>query len=291
MNITLMGAGAFGTAMKSVLDANSHQVSIWQDGEVLGEGSTVVGAIPTQAIREVLEPSRGVKGITYINCAKGIERHTHDLPFQIVSKTLDDPSYFTLMGPSFAEEVVKKMPTLVNLGFKDNEEKAEEVKKLFQTDFFRVKVTRGVRSLELAAAFKNIYAIACGVTDGLGYEMNTRVKIMLLAMEEFNNLRKKLDYPIDEKAMPATVGDLILTCSSEESRNFTFGKHLAFHSPEKSLELTRGTVEGYYTVESIPYFEKETGVKLPLAHFVYEITHTSESKDIKELFTNFVKTT
>ncbi|MFI5265209.1 MAG: NAD(P)H-dependent glycerol-3-phosphate dehydrogenase, partial [Candidatus Levyibacteriota bacterium] len=281
-----------------LLKENSNEVLIWKDGEALEKNSTVIGAIPTQAIRVVLEPSRGVKNITYINCAKGIERKTHNLPYQIVTGILGSPNYFTLIGPSFSEEVIQKMPTLVNLGYR-NEASAQKVRELFQTDYFRVKITRGIRSLELAAAFKNIYAIACGVTDGLGYGMNTRVKIMCLAMDEFNKLRTKLDFKIDDSAIPATIGDLILTCSSEESRNFTFGKLLAKNSVEKSLSMVQGTVEGYHTVESVPYFEKETGVKLPLARFVYQITHSAgsgqahsdSSKDIRTLFSDFVKTT
>ncbi len=182
------------------------------------------------------------------------------------------------------------MPTLVNLGYRDKD-KAQEIKKLFQTDYFRVKVTCGIRSLELAAAFKNIYAIACGVTDGLGFGMNTRVKIMCLAMDEFNKLRTKLDYKIDDSALPATIGDLILTCNSSESRNFSFGKLLVNNSPEKALKKIKQIVEGYYTVESIPEFEKETGVKLPLARFVYDVIRAIDSKKIKERFSDFVKTT
>ncbi len=289
--IVLMGTGAWGSAIKSLLEENKNAVSIWKNGEVLSSGSVVINAIPTQAVRTVLQESKGVKNITYINCAKGIEKKTHKLPFQIVSEILGEGlDYFTLMGPSFSEEVMKKMPTMVNLGYR-NEMQADKIKALFQTKYFRVKKTKGIRSLELAAAFKNIYAIVCGVAEGLGYEMNTRVKLMCLAMDEFNALRVKLDYKIDERAIPATVGDLILTCSSTESRNFTFGENLVKNSVEKSLELSKGTVEGYHTVESIPYFEKETGVKLPLARFVYTITHKKTSKEIKKLFTDFVKST
>lgn len=290
MNIVLMGNGAWGSAVATLLEANGHTVHIWNDGEKLVSGNIVVGAIPTQAIRTVLEPSHNAQNITYINCAKGIERETHMLPYQIVSEILDSPDYFTLIGPSFSEEVKKKMPTLVNLGFR-NPEHSEKIKKLFQTDYFRVRLTRGIRSLELAAAFKNIYAIACGVTDALGFEMNTRVKIMCLGIDEFNKLRIMLGYKIDDKAIPATIGDLILTCNSEESRNFSFGKLIVQKSVEESLKEIKQTVEGYYTSESAPYFEKKVGVSLPLARFVYEITHTVKSTDIESAFSDFVKTT
>lgn len=289
MQIVVMGDGAWGSALYGLIQENKHKVSYWKNGQKLQTDSIVVGAIPTQAIREVLAPSKGVAGVTYINCAKGIEQKTHLLPYQIVTELLESPDYFTLIGPSFSEEVKQHMPTLVNLGYRTSNQ-AQMVKELFQTDYFRVKLTQGIRSLELAAAFKNIYAIACGITDGLGLGMNTRVKVMCIAMDEFNTLREKLDFKMDNKALPATIGDLILTCNSEESRNFSFGKSLVNNSVSVSLEKSQGTVEGYYTVESIPYFEEKLGISLPLARFVFDVTHKSSAQDIKSSFMNFVKT-
>ncbi|MBP7832376.1 MAG: hypothetical protein KA035_01250 [Candidatus Levybacteria bacterium] len=289
MKIIVMGSGAFGSAIMSLLEENKAPAAYWKGG-ALPAKSIVFGVIPTQAISEVLKESKSVRDIIYVNCAKGIEQDTHQLPYQIVDKALSSPAYTTLIGPSFASEVKEKMPTLVNLGY-DNIQAAHTVKKLLQTDYFRISLTTGVASLELAAAFKNIYAISCGIAKGLGFEINTRVKLMCLAMEEFNNLRKTLDYQIDERAIPGTLGDLILTCSSTESRNFTFGKFLAEYSPEDSLQKVKQTVEGYYTVKSVPYFEAKAGIKLPLAHFVYDIIYNSQTTQLKAQFMEFVKKT
>lgn len=290
MNILIVGNGVWGKAVATLFEENEHAISFWQEGDKIPDNSIVFSAIPTQAIREVFLAVGNPSNLTFINGSKGIERETHKLPNQIIRQVLgENINYFSLMGPSFAEEVVKKMPTLVNLGYIGSKEDAINVKKLFQTDYFRIRLTQGVDTIELAAAFKNVYAIACGVTNGLGFKMNTRVKLMLLAMEEFNELREKLGFEIDGKALPATIGDLILTCSSEESRNFTFGEHLATHSIEKSLELVKETVEGFYTVLSVPYFEKEAGINMSLAHFVYDMTHGDITGDIKSKFNEFVK--
>lgn len=267
-----MGGGAWGSAVSGLFRENKHNVSFWKRGEKLPEKAIVFSAIPTQYIRESLLPSAKVSNITFINGAKGVERGTHLLPYQIVQEILPDVKYLTLIGPSFAAEVKKKMPTLVNLGHHDKL-LAERVKKLIQTPYFRVKLTKSIRSLELASAFKNIYAISCGIAEGLGYKVNTRTKLILLAIEEFNLLREKLGYKIDSKALPATIGDLVLTCSSKESRNFTFGKLLATKNPSESLMQVKETVEGYYTTESIPFFEESTNISLPLAHFVYEVCY------------------
>lgn len=180
------------------------------------------------------------------------------------------------------------MPTLVNLGAED-QQKAQLIRNLFQTDFFRIRVTNGIKVLELASAFKNVYAIACGTADGLGFGTNTRVKLMLLAIEEFEQLRKKLGYDVDINSLPATIGDLILTCSSEESRNYTFGKLLASYNPHESLYIVKETVEGYHTSDSVLYFEEKLGVSLPLAHFIYDIVHLRDPASVRMKFNEFVK--
>lgn len=287
MNVTILGNGAWGTAVGALFAENGHIVLFW-DGEKIEDNALIFCALPTQAIRVVLEKAGFPKNSIFVNGAKGIEKDTHFLPFQIVTEVLPKVNYLTLMGPSFSEEVIKKMPTLVNLGYR-NEKTAQQTKEILQTDYFRVKLTKSVRALELSAAFKNIYAIACGVAEGLGYGVNTRVKLMLLAIEELSCLRQKLDFSMDENALPATIGDLILTCSSEESRNFRFGKILATNSPSESLKKVGSTVEGYYTAESVSYFENESNVKLPLARFVFELIHENKENEVRERFINFVK--
>src|SRR3989344_5258571 len=149
--------------------------------------------------------------------------------------------------------------------------------------------TQAIRALELASAFKNVYAIACGVAEGLGFKTNTRVKLILLAIEEFYRLSRKLGYTIDRRALPGTIGDLILTCNSEESRNFSFGKLLAKHKKGEALSLIGETVEGYSSVESVPYFEEHSRINLPLARFAYEIIREDDPAFVRSGFSDFVK--
>src|SRR3989344_2138119 len=169
------------------------------------------------------------------------------------------------------------------------EQNAELIRDLFHTDYFRVRLTRGIRALELASAFKNVYAITCGVAEGLGFKTNTRVKLILLAIEEFYRLSRKLGYTIDRRALPGTIGDLILTCNSEESRNFSFGKLLAKHKKGEALSLIGETVEGYSSVESVPYFEEHSRINLPLARFAYEIIREDDPAFVRSGFSDFVK--
>lgn len=289
-NIIVVGDGKWGSAMASLLKKNKKAFKFWKRGEVLPDNSVLVMCIPTQAIREVLTKyGQSLKNVIYVNGAKGVEKNSHKLPHEIAAEILGkNLDYYTLIGPSFAEEIKEEQPTIVNLGYVKNKN-TDFVKELFQTDYFRVHITNGVKALELASAFKNVYAIAAGLAYGLGFETNTRTKLIVLAIEEFYGLSKKLRYSVDKKALPGTIGDLILTCNSEESRNFTFGEHLSRHSIADSLKKVGETVEGYATVESVPYFDAKS--PLPLARFVYDVIYADNHKKVKERFQNFVKIT
>ena len=290
MKIIILGQGKWGTAMGSLLKENGRVFDFWKRGAKLPDNSIIIVCIPTQAIREVLSKyGEEIKNVILVNGAKGIEKGTHKLPHQIVMEILDGSvDYFSLIGPGFSDEVVKKMPTLVNIGYA-KEENAVLVRDLFQTDYFRVRLTKGIRALELASAFKNVYAIACGLAEGLGYETNTRVKLILLAIEEFYRLSRRLKYSVDRRALPGTIGDLILTCNSEESRNFSFGELLSKYKKEEALKKIGETVEGVTSVESVPYFEESSKLDLSLAHFVYDVLKTDDPVKAKNLFQDFVK--
>jgi glycerol-3-phosphate dehydrogenase (NAD(P)+) len=100
-----------------------------------------------------------------------------------------------------------------------------------------------------------------------------------------------MGYKVEVEAAPGTLGDLVLTCSSVKSRNFTFGKKLTKYHVEECLERIKVTVEGYYTASSLRYFVQKTGVKLPLATLVAKIITQDEPREVRGLFANFVKQT
>lgn len=289
MKIIILGKGQWGKALGSLLTKNKKEFSFWQIGSEIEDNSIIINCLPTQVIREVLEKhGKNLKNFIFINGAKGIEEITHKLPFEIAIDVLGkNIDYFSLIGPGFAQEIIDQMPTLVNIGFtKDKNSKL--VQNLFQTDYFRVRLVKGVQGLELSSAFKNIYAIACGLADGLGFGTNTKTKLIIIAIEEFYALSQSLSIPIDVKMLPGTMGDLILTCSSIESRNFRFGQFLVKKNAEAALLEIGETTEGHTTVSSIPYFAEKGKIKLKLANFVYRIVKEG-NLDAKALFLDFVK--
>lgn len=288
MKINILGNGAWGSALGKLLVENGNEVVFWNKKEKIVPLDVILIATPTQAIRQAIKDyGQNLGKAVIINSAKGIEKGSHKLPSQIAKEFLGkDIEYFTLIGPSFAQEVDRKMPTLVNLGGSNG--RTQEICNLFQTDYFRVRPTKSVEALELAGALKNVYAIACGVAEGLGLGTNTRAKLIIIAYEEFQRLAQNLNYEIDEQAKPGTLGDLFLTCSSEKSRNFSFGKCLVNYSVEESFKKVNSTIEGCNTAFSIPYFAEKSA--MPLGEFVFEVIKENNSKKVSDKFADFVKT-
>lgn len=258
MKVKIIGKGVWGSAIYSVITNNTDQVSLLGKEEYSDDQDVIILAIPVQSMRSALQfVSFSQREKIIINTSKGIERGTYLLPEQIVHQVMGEMKYYALIGPSFAQEVQNKMPTVVNLAYDEKSDLLEKCMHLFTTDFFSVRPTKGVMVLELAAAFKNIYAIICGLSMGFGYGTNTRVALIIFAMEEFRKLCKGMHIVLDNEATIGTTGDLFLTCNSTESRNFTFGKYLATHSVQESLEKVKSTVEGFHSLASIEYFEKK----------------------------------
>ena len=287
MRVNILGDGVWGTSLGMLLAANGHHVHFWNKKELIDPKDVVVIAIPSQAIREVISKyGQNLKKAVIVNSAKGIEKGSHKLPFQIIRELLgSEIEYFTLIGPSFAHEVNLKMPTLVNLGGYNGQ--TQRICDLFETDYFRVRPTKSVEALELAGALKNVYAIACGIANGFGFGINTRAKLITIAYEGFQKLALKLNYEIDEQARPGILGDLILTCSSEESRNFSFGENLVNYPVEESMKRVNSTIEGYNTAFSIMHFSKIS--PMPLAEFVLTIIKDNNPKEIRGKFAEFVR--
>src|SRR3989344_99776 len=159
--VTILGEGAWGHALASLLEENKKEYVFWDRKSPIDSKSMVIIAVPTQAIREVLTKNKSyLKNATIINTAKGVEKDTNRLPFEIAKEILgNNIKYSALLGASFASEVELKMPTLVNLCcLEDGETICPIVRAYFQTDYFRVRLTESVQAIELAGALKNIYA-------------------------------------------------------------------------------------------------------------------------------------
>lgn len=289
MKIAVFGWGAFGQAIGSLLTYNGVKFSIVDVDRPLGHNVDLIFmVVPTQFIRQALETNaRFISSETIIvNTAKGIEENTHKLPYQIVQSMGPYPNYYSLIGPSFASEIIERQPTLLSLGYASKEH-LPVVRELLQTPYLRVQSTRGRQALELASALKNVYAIACGYAEGLGFGMNTRAELITLALQEVVVLGDAMKLTKGAVTAPGIVGDLVLTCSSRESRNFQFGRRLSKMSQSAALRKSTGVVEGLSTSHSIQALCRKYRVELPLATLTSQLIE--EGKEGQQYFHDFVQ--
>jgi glycerol-3-phosphate dehydrogenase (NAD(P)+) len=279
MKIVILGNGAWGSSLFSVIAQKNKDVLYWDEKNKIEEADVYVVCLPVQIMRSALKRAKFSKDKKYliVNCSKGIEKKTNKLPHEIINEVvLGKFDYYTLIGPSFANEVKAKKPTMVNIGYAGSCNR-KLLKELFVNEYFRIKITKGVKELELSSALKNVYAIACGICDGLGYECNTRALIISTAIAEMYKIIN-----LKKTGIIGAIGDLILTCSSNESRNFRFGQLIAKYKIKDALVKVGATVEGLGTVDSVKIFNK------PLLNFVATIVRNDNPKKVKDRFDEFL---
>ncbi|MGV3042137.1 NAD(P)H-dependent glycerol-3-phosphate dehydrogenase [Staphylococcus rostri] len=308
-NITVFGTGSFGTALANVLAENGHHTLMWgktaetvseinehhtnraylkeatiNDSvhattdmqEAVNHADIYLIAIPTKAIRDVLSQVDALLTTKkqFIHVAKGIENGT----FKRVSEMIEDvisPEHNggvgVLSGPSHAEEVVIKQPTTVSAA-SSNPELCQLIQDLFMTDYLRVYTNEDLVGVEIGGATKNIIAIASGVLAGLGYGDNAKAALITRGLAEITRLGVKLGAdPITFQGLGG-IGDLIVTCTSTHSRNFSLGYALGSGKTlQEILDEMNMVAEGVYTTQSVYHLAKELDVEMPITSALYHV--------------------
>lgn len=316
LNATVLGAGNFGTALASVLLANGHDVTLWcyEDGhaeevEVAGRNTryakgadltgiratgsletAVTGAdlvlfvSPSHATRSIARAVAPVLGAdTIVACAsKGIEAGGATMNEVLESElgNIEDRVGY-LSGPSFAFEIVQRRPTAVVAASRSSEV-AARIQEAFSTTFFRVYTTHDVIGVELGGAVKNIIAIASGISDGLDFGHNARAGLITRGLAEMTRLGVALGAePLTFMGL-AGMGDLVLTCCGDLSRNRTVGKRLAtgMTIDEVTASLGGQVAEGVKTTASTHKLAQKLGLDMPIVNVVYSILY--EGADPRE---------
>jgi glycerol-3-phosphate dehydrogenase (NAD(P)+) len=311
MRTSVIGGGSWGTALASVLAHNGHDVVVWaHDEEVaraltekhenprympgiplpsrvtgtqdfataLGGAELVVAVNPSHVTREVMRKALpALPKATPIVCAtKGIENDTLLTMQEVLEDVLPaemHPYLVCLSGPSFAKETMLKMPTAVVVA-SPWEKMAQRVQRAFSNDYFRVYTSVDVAGVELGGSLKNVCAIAAGISDGMGFGSNTRAAIMTRGLAELVRLAvRKGANPITLSGL-AGMGDLVLTCTGELSRNRTVG--LGLGRGQKLKEVLAGmtqVAEGVRTAKSVHDLAEKLSVDMPLHEAVYRILY------------------
>ncbi len=305
MRAAVIGCGAWGTALAICLCKNGHDTVLWSHdpkkaaqmeasrqnprlkGTTLPESlqfsadpacvagrKLVVIASPSFAVREVsgkIAPYLDADAVL-VSVTKGIEPDTGLRMSQIVEELTGKPTV-VLTGPSHAEEVAAGIPTGC-LAANPDKELAELVQDAFMSDTFRIYTSPDALGAELGGALKNIIAMCAGVTDGLGYGDNIKAMLMTRGLTEMARLGISLGASKDTFAGLAGVGDLIVTCTSQHSRNRMAGLLIGQGlSPAEAMEQVGAVVEGYYATRSAYELSRRQGVDMPIVSAAYAVLY------------------
>lgn len=315
--ISIVGAGAWGTALAWSLATNGKSVTLWAreeevveavnekgenslflPGARLPEGVLATGdiaeaarawlillVVPSQFMRGVLETMAGAVAddAVVVSCAKGIENETLALPAQVISETLPEAvarRACYLSGPTFARELVKAAPTAATIASKDAAA-ARLAQSVLSAPYFRLYVHDDVTGVELGGALKNVIAIASGISDGLGFGHNTRAALVTRGLSEMTRLGEAMGANPKTFAGLSGIGDLVLTCTGDLSRNRTVGLRLGRGERIGDILGSMSAVaEGVATSLSGLRLAEKHGVQMPITRQVYSVL--SEGKAPKE---------
>ncbi len=329
MRIGVIGAGSWGTALADVVAVNGHTVTLWayeadlaermqqtrhndvylpnikiQDNlvithdlhEAVRDAEMLVLVAPTQATRTVLAQVSSEIGSSclLVSASKGIELDSLCTVSQVCQSLLGGDvmeRFVALSGPTFAREVALRHPSLIVAGSR-NLQAARTVQEIFSNQVFRVYTSPDAIGVEIGGAVKNVIAIAAGIADGLGFGHNTRVALVTRGLAEIRRLGKALGALDETFSGLAGMGDLVLTCTGDLSRNRTVGVQLG---KGKSLETILGEMrmvaEGVKSAQSVYALSCKLGVEMPITEKVYDILYGDKParQAVVELMTRALK--
>ena len=311
-SVMVIGAGSWGTALALVLARNQNQTYLWDCwtehiDRIIDEScnshhlpgypfpDTLTGAesftplpagvehiliaVPCEGLRDVLKELQSLKNREFKIClaCKGLEPNTLTLNHEVVAEYLPDISVAILSGPSFAKEVAEGLPTAVTIAAKDPSI-ASEFSYLFHNDVFRTYTHDDIIGVQIGGAIKNVMAIAAGIADGLDFGANTRAALISRGLAEIMRLGLAMGGRADTFMGLAGLGDLVLTCTDNQSRNRRFGIALAKgSSPEQALAEIAQAVEGLRTAKVVCDLADKYDVDMPISRQVLRVINNEIS--------------
>ncbi|MGL5741992.1 MAG: NAD(P)H-dependent glycerol-3-phosphate dehydrogenase [Legionella sp.] len=295
--IAILGAGSWGTAVAIHLAKVGHRVLLWAHNpqhialmasekansrylpsihfpdtliptsdidQFVDDADYVFIAVPSHAFAELLtkikKPPRGLTWLT-----KGIDPQSHQLLSDLISQTFGSSfPQAILSGPSFAKEIASFLPTAVTLA-SNNTEYQKNVRELLHHGNLRIYLTDDLIGVQICGAIKNVLAIGCGISDGLGYGANAKAALITRGLAEMERLGLALGASADTFLGLAGVGDLVLTCTDDQSRNRRFGlllgQDLSIIEAEKQIGQV---VEGKYNASQVCFVARQHQVEMPI---------------------------
>ncbi len=306
-NVSVLGAGTWGIALACALASNGHDVTVWSAvaeeihllsqlrthknlpgmrvppqvkftldvGTACGGADLLVFAVPSVFVAETARKAAPFipDGTVIVDVAKGLEEGTHMTLTEVIDREVGTgrTRLVALSGPTHAEEVALRLPTTIVAASRDAEA-AKLVQNVFSNDFIRVYTNDDIKGIELSGALKNIIALAAGISNGLGYGDNAKAAIVTRGIAEITRLGIKMGCKFETFSGLAGIGDLVVTCTSQHSRNnragYLIGKG---YSAKEATQQVGMVVEGLNALPAAIDLSRSVGVELPICEAVYSV--------------------
>lgn len=320
MKVTILGSGAYGLALGVVLNKNKHDVTLWTpfvkeaktlseakespvlkgtklpdnlkyttNLEIVKSADLIIIAVPTAFLNETSKKLKKYYNNEPICIAtKGIEQGSCRFVYDIIKENLKTDKISVLSGPSFAIDIVNEGTVGLALASQDKET-IEIVTKALSNNHFKLRKTHDIIGVEICGAIKNVIAIASGMIAGMNQTESTKAMFLTESLHDIKSLIKGLGSDGDTVLTYAGFGDLLLTATSEKSRNYTLGYMIGNNAPKEEIEkyIKNTTIEGLYTLKAIKELVKDKDVDMPIINLIEEIIY--EGKKPKELINFLVK--
>ncbi len=320
MKIGILGAGAYGMAMASVFDNNGHKIKIWSNSEkevnllltnhksnkidyiipddfvittdmklVVMDADIIVIAVPSEFVRNVCKELNKYFKEEQIICiaSKGIENNSCLFMDDVVSQYIKTDNIAVISGGTFAEDMVKEVPVGLTLATK-SKLAGDIILKAMENDYVKIQITDDIIGTEICGSIKNVFAIAAGMLEGMKYPESTKSLFMTEVIKDIKFLIKSLGGKEETVLSFAGIGDILLTCSSSKSRNYTLGKMIGEERERQEIKqyIDSSTIEGLYTLNSIKKLLKDKEIEMPIIDLISDII--MGKKNLIEL-NNFLK--
>lgn len=302
--IVVLGAGGFGISLAIMSVESGHDVTLWSvfqseidmialdrehkqklpgvkipenikltaDMSCISGADIVIIGVPSVFVRNVVKQASEyiTENMVIVNTSKGLEDVDYLTMSRVIREEIKNVPIVVLSGPSHAEELARKVPTTI-VAASDDMKAAEYVQDTLSNNYMRIYLNDDVIGCELGGALKNIIAVCAGICDGIGYGDNTIAALMTRGITEISRLGVAMGARLDTFFGLTGIGDLIVTCTSEHSRNRRAGTLIGQGiSPQEAVERV-GTVEGYYCCKAAYGLSRRLGVEMPITEQLYKV--------------------
>ena len=304
MKIAILGTGAYGLALANMFNQNDNDIILWTKfkeekeklkntrmvkslpditlpisfkyscnmEEAIKDRELIVIAVPAGAVNDVsMELAKYYKKNQHICIAsKGIEQNSCLFVADVLKKYIKTRNLAVISGGTFAIDMYKECPLGLSLATK-NKETEYILKQSLQNKYLKLRTTNDIIGIEICGSIKNVIAIASGMLSGMGYPDSTSCMFITESLNDIKNLIKSLGGNKNTILSFAGFGDLLLTCTSVKSRNYTLGKMIGEKRPQSEIDeyINNTTIEGLYTLKSIYKLLRRKKVKMPIIDLIY----------------------